>query len=75
MAVNTFLLQQNGQEFVLGMGFAAAPFLEKPEIEGPQLKSITAQVVARVSMTPGRVVELIGLLNQGLAQYQAQQKH
>jgi len=74
MAVNSFMIQQTGHEFILGLGFAAPPYLENPETEGPLLRKIPAQVVARVSLTPGRVVELVGLLNQALVNYQAQQK-
>lgn len=74
MAANGFLLQQTGHEFVLTVGFNCFPFVEKPE-DAAKVKTIDAQIIARLVLTPGRVVELMGLLQQGLASYQAQQKH
>jgi hypothetical protein len=74
MTANAFMLQQTGQEFILSLGFAALPYFETPE-EGENAKKVAAKPIARVTMTPGRVVELIQLLQQGMAQYQAQQKH
>ena len=74
MATNAFLLQQTGHEFILTVGFAALPFFAKPE-DAANVKTIQPQTHARLVLTPGRVVELVNMLQQGLAQYQAQQKH
>lgn len=73
MAANMFLLQQTGQEFILTAGFGALPFLSKPE-DLAGVKSVEPQVIARLVLTPGRVVELLGMLQTALAQYQAMQK-
>jgi len=74
MAVNSFLLQQTGQEFILSVGFAAFPYLVDPQ-EATKLKTISAHPIARISMTPERAVELMQMLQQGIAQWQAQHKH
>lgn len=73
MAANSFLVQQTGQEFILSLGFAALPYYAELE-EAVKIKQIPAKPIARVSMTPGRVAELLQLLQQALAAYQAQQK-
>jgi hypothetical protein len=73
MAANGFLLQQTGQEFILTVGFAALPFFEKPE-DAAKIKTVEPQVISRLVLTPGRAVELLGLLQDGLKNYQAQQK-
>jgi hypothetical protein len=74
MAVNAFLLQQTGQEFVLSLGFAAFPYLADPR-EAANVRTVAAQPIARISMSPGRAVELMNVLQQGIAQWQAQQPH
>jgi hypothetical protein len=74
MAANAFLLQQTGQEFILTVGFAALPYFARPE-EALAVRTVDPQVISRLVMTPGRVVELMGMLQQALAQYQEQQKH
>ncbi|MHB8382635.1 MAG: hypothetical protein ACYDC3_09910 [Candidatus Binataceae bacterium] len=73
MAANGFLLQQTGQEFILTVGFTAPPFFSTPE-EAMKVKTVEAQIIARLVLTPTRAVELLGLLQRGLANYQAQQK-
>lgn len=73
MAVNTFLLQTTGQEFILTSGFAVVPFHAKPE-DLANVKTVEPQIISRIVLTPGRVVELLGMLQQALAQYQAMQK-
>lgn len=74
LAANSFLLQQTGQEFILSLGFAAFPFFADPN-DAAKVKTIAAKPIARIAMTPGRAVELVQVLQQGLAQWQAQQKH
>ncbi len=73
MSANVFLLQQTGQEFILSVGFAALPYFGTPE-EALSVKTVEPQVISRLVLTPGRVVELMGMLQQALVQYQEQQK-
>jgi hypothetical protein len=74
MGANAFMLQHTGQEFVLNVGFAAAPFLARPE-DAANLKSVEAKTIARFSMSPARVIELIQMFQQALSQMQPTQKH
>ncbi|MBF6571248.1 MAG: hypothetical protein IVW54_20485 [Candidatus Binataceae bacterium] len=74
MAANAFLLQQTGQEFILSIGFASLPYFADPQ-DAAKMKTVAAKPIARITMAPGRVVELIQVLQQGMAQYQAQHKH
>ncbi len=74
MASNVFLIQQTGQEFILSFGSAVPPLFQGPPTpeQLKELKSIKAKPIIRMSLTPGRIVELLGLLQQQLAAYQAQ---
>jgi hypothetical protein len=75
MASNVVMVQQTPYEFVLTFGFASPPIFTKlPTPEELARIKIQAQAVARLSMPPGRIVELVGLLQQQLAVYQQLQK-
>ncbi len=77
MASNVFLVSQTPHEFILAFGFASPPVFAKqptPE-EIARIKAIPAKPIVRLSMPPGRIVELLGLLQQQLAAYQQAQKH
>jgi len=77
MACNVFAVLQTPHEFILTFGFTTPPFFAKqptPE-EVARIKTLPAKSIARISMPPGRVVELLQLLQQHLNAYQQQQKH
>ena len=74
MASNVFLIQQTGQEFLITFGTAVPPIFESPPTS-EQLKSIQsikAKPIVRLALTPGRIVELLGHLQQQIAAYQQQ---
>jgi len=70
------LIQQTPHEFVITFGFASPPlFMKQPTAEEiAALKAIPAKTIIRLGMPPGRVVELLGLLQQQLQMYQEAQK-
>lgn len=75
MACNVVLAQHTSQEFVLTFGYASLPVFTTPptQEELESIQSVQANVVARVGMTPGRVVELIQVLQKNLQTFQEQQ--
>jgi hypothetical protein len=76
MASNVVLIQQTPHEFLITFGVAAPPITQTPltEEQARGMK-ITAQPIARLALAPGRVVELMQLLQQQLIAYQQAQKH
>lgn len=72
MASNVFLAQFTPHEFLLMFGYAAPPVFLKPP--SPQelaaIDSVQAKVVVRLSLSPGRMSELIQVLQQNMAQFQ-----
>ncbi len=77
MACNVFTVLQTPHEFILTFGFTTPPlFVKQPTPEEvARIKTLPAKSIARMSMTPGRVVELLQLLQQHIAAYQQGQKH
>jgi hypothetical protein len=76
MASNVFMVLQTPHEFIVSFGFASPPeFTKAPTVEELRSAKITARPIVRLSMPPGRVVELLQLLQQQLNFYQQQQKH
>lgn len=76
MAVNMVLVQQTPHEFLLTFGAGVPPITAVP-LTPEQAKGmkIVARPVARVSLSPGRLVELLQTLQQQLALYQQTQQH
>jgi hypothetical protein len=75
MASNVFLIQQTPHEFVVTFGVAAPPLLERPlTLEEAQGMRIVPQPLIRLALAPGRVVELLQLLQQQILAYQQAQK-
>jgi len=76
MGANVFFVQQTPHEFIISFGFASPPMVPGPMTldQAKQIK-IVAEPIVRLSMAPGRVVELVQLLNQQLAAYQQSQRH
>jgi hypothetical protein len=71
---NVFFIQQTPHEFVVGIGFASPPVMTGPlTVEQARQLKIVAHPIVRLSLAPGRVVELLQLLNQQLAAYQQAQ--
>ena len=72
MACNVFVAQFSPHEFLLQFGYASPPIFLKPP--SPQeiaaIDSVPAKVVVRLSLSPGRMSELIQVLQQNLAQFQ-----
>jgi hypothetical protein len=69
---NAFLLQNIQNEFVLTLGYANPPtFLNPPtQTEIDAIDSVDARPVMRVGLTPDRLIELIGILEINLRNYQ-----
>jgi hypothetical protein len=77
MAANMVLVQQSPHEFTLSFGYAMLPVFEgqmTPE-RIKNIKSIPAKPFVKISMSPGRVVELLQVLQEQIAAYQQGQKH
>ncbi len=76
MASNVFLVQHTPYEFILTFGFATPPIWLTPptpaQIE--KAKTIQPRPIVRLGMSPGRVVELLQVLQQQLAVYQQAQQ-
>ena len=72
LACNVFVAQFTPHEFLLQFGYASAPIFLKPP--SPQeiaaIDSVPAKVVVRLSLSPGRMNELIQVLQQNMAQFQ-----
>lgn len=77
LATNAVLIQQTPHEFVITFGFVEQPIFHTPPTpeQLASLKTIPGKAIFRVSMPPGRIVELIGQLNQQIQMYQQSQKH
>lgn len=77
MASNVILVQQTPHEFILTFGFATPPiWLTPPTPEQiANAKTIKPHPIVRLGMSPGRVVELLQVLQQQLAAYQQTQQH
>ena len=71
-----FFVQQTPHEFIISFGFASPPMVQGPmtQDQAKELK-IVAQPIVRLSIAPGRVVELVQLLNQQLTAYQQSQRN
>ena len=76
MATNAFLVQQTPHEFILNFAFVNPPVFLKPPTaeEVAKLGRVEATKIVRLAMSPGRVVELLQLLQQQLAAYQQSQQ-
>lgn len=76
MATNAFLVQQTPHEFILNFAFVNPPIFLKPPTpeELAKIGQVEATKIVRLAMSPGRVVELLQLLQQQLAAYQQSQK-
>lgn len=76
MASNVFLIQQTPHEFILTFGIATPPIFATPPTpeQVAAIRSIPAKALGRVAMSPGRVVELLQLLQQQLMAHQQAQK-
>ena len=72
MACNVFVAQFTPHEFLLLFGYASTPvFLKPPSPEEiAAINSVPAKVVVRLSLSPGRMSELIQVLQQNMAQFQ-----
>lgn len=74
LAANVFSVQVTGagapEEVVMSVGYAAPPVLagtpEEQQRQAASLESVTIRPVVRLSMTPGRLRELLTVL-QGVA--------
>jgi hypothetical protein len=76
MGCNVFAIQQTPHEFVITLGYASMPiFPTDPTPEQiAELKQIPAKVISRISLSPGRMVELMQVVQQALKQFQDAQK-
>ena len=76
MASNLVMIQQTPHEFIITFGVAAPPFTTTPLTQEEASKTkIVPQPIVRLALAPGRVVELMQLLQQQLMAYQQTQKH
>jgi hypothetical protein len=77
MASNVFLIQQTPHEFILTFGFATPPIWLGPPTSDQIEKARTIKPcpIVRLGMSPGRMVELLQVVQQQLANYQQSQKH
>jgi hypothetical protein len=70
LLANQFVVQHDGDEFVLTVGQGVIPILlgsaEEQEEQARMLSYAPIRVVARLGMTRSRVVELIGALQENL---------
>ncbi len=66
-AANAFMIQGSGHEIVFTLGFAVPPYTANPPQGGGKHTIITAKTIARVALTPARIGEIIGLLQQAVA--------
>jgi hypothetical protein len=66
-AANAFMIQGSGHEIVLTIGFAVPPYTPNPPQAGVKHTTITAKTIARVALSPARIVEIINLLQQAQA--------
>ena len=75
MGCNVFVAQFTPHEFLLTFGYASNPiFLKEPSPqELAAIESVPANVVARLTLSPGRMVELIQVLQQNMSQFQQAQ--
>lgn len=77
--VNQFVIQHEGNEFILTMGQIQPPILlGSPEDRKEQAKRLTyvpVKVVARFGMTRNRLIELIKMLQTNLDTYDKRQEH
>jgi hypothetical protein len=73
---NVIMVQQGQHEFIITFGAVAPPISATPiTLEQAKSMKLKAQVVGRIVLAPGRVVELIEVLRQQLTFYQQTQKH
>ena len=72
MGCNVFVAQFTPHEFLLTFGYVSSPIFVTPP--SPQelaaLNSVPAKVVVRLTLSPGRMGELIQVLQQNLVNYQ-----
>jgi hypothetical protein len=68
-ACNVFVAQFTPHEFTLTFGYATPPAIFRPE-DAAKITSVKANTVARLSLSPGRVQELIDVLKRNMEQYQ-----
>jgi hypothetical protein len=75
MGCNVFVAQFSPHEFLLTFGYAAPPLFFKPP--SPQeiaaIDSVPAKATVRLTLSPGRMAELIQVLQQNLSQFQQAQ--
>ena len=69
MASNVFVAQFTLHEFLLTFGYAAPPIFMTPQ-ELAAIDSVPGKVVVRLSLSPGRMAELIQVLQQNMKQFQ-----
>jgi hypothetical protein len=76
LAANIVMVQQGQHEFILTFGAVAPPITTVPlTVEDAKKIKLKAQAVARLVLSPGRVVELIEVLRQQLNAFQQVQRH
>lgn len=76
MAANVVMVLQTSHEFILTFGFASPPvFTTQPSIEEVKAAKVSSKPIVRLAMPPGRIVELLQVLQQQLTAYQQAQKH
>jgi hypothetical protein len=73
---NQFVIQIEQDEFILTIGQLQPPILlgspEQREATARGLSHVSVRTLIRVGMTPTRLEELVGILNQQLALYHEQ---
>lgn len=76
MAANLFYVQQTTHEFVLTFGMGTTPYFPSaPTLDQIKGTKIKAQPLFRMAVSPGRLVELLQLLQQHIAVFQQSQRH
>ncbi len=75
--VTNFVAQHTDQEFIIGFYEARPPMLlgspEENRAELEELGAVSAQCVARIVLTPARMVELIQVLSTNYDSFSANQ--
>lgn len=70
---NQMLVQHVDNEFVLTFGYMTPPVFLQPRTaeEAPSIESLPVKPILRLGMTPGRMLELIKVLQENYRNYQA----
>jgi hypothetical protein len=71
-ACNVFVAQFTPFEFTLTFGYATPPIILRAE-DVDKVSSVQARPVARLSLSPGRMQELIDVLKRNMEQFQQSQ--